>query len=47
MTMAQKKNYQYKSVQEIYDNYIQDKNDIKVKTRYVGEESYVNITTVL
>lgn len=38
--MAQKKNYQYKSVQEIYDNYIQDKNDIKVKTRYVGEESW-------
>tara|TARA_R100001509_G_scaffold165312_2_gene146354 strand:+ start:710 stop:1471 length:762 start_codon:yes stop_codon:yes gene_type:complete len=38
--MPKKNNYQYKSVQEIYDNYIQGKNDVKVKTRYVGKESW-------
>ena len=28
------------SIKDVYDNFIQDKNDIKVKTRYVGNESW-------
>ena len=40
VTMPRKSPSNVTSIKDVYDNYIQKKNDVKVKTRYLGNESW-------